>query len=163
NMANFMGELVIHETLREKEPPYSGRRMSRHEFRRGNSRMEQLPKMTRSDLARPIPHRESSPANERVLVVVVNYRTAALVVECLASLEAEIRSFAHASVVVADNDSRDGSFDVIATAVRQRGFESWARVVALPRNGGYAYGNNAVIGPALATGPRPDYVLLLNP
>ena len=47
--------------------------------------------------------------------------------------------------------------------VRQEQMEDWVTIEPLPRNGGFAYGNNAAIRPALASDQPPDYVLLLNP
>ena len=98
-----------------------------------------------------------------VLVVIVNYRTAGMTIECLRSLADEMKVGGPVRVIVADNDSHDGSADRIARAVESEGFGEWAQVNPLPRNGGFAWGNNAVIGPALASDAPPDYVLLLNP
>lgn len=98
-----------------------------------------------------------------VLVVIVHYRTPDLVLECLRSLDAEMRSYGNASLVVIDNQSRDGSVPRIAEAIRSEGWSDWARLVESPVNGGFAYGNNQVIGPALAGPNAPDYFWLLNP
>jgi len=98
-----------------------------------------------------------------VLVVIVHYRTPVLTIDCLRSLEAEVRSCADASVVVVDNQSQDGSAARIAEAIRSEGWSDWARLVESPVNGGFAYGNNHVIGPALADGQPPAYFWLLNP
>jgi N-acetylglucosaminyl-diphospho-decaprenol L-rhamnosyltransferase len=98
-----------------------------------------------------------------VLVVIVHYRTPALTIECLRSLDAEVRSYGNASVVVIDNQSQDGSVPLIAEAIRSEGWGDWARLVEAPVNGGFAYGNNQVIAPALAGPNPPDYFWLLNP
>jgi N-acetylglucosaminyl-diphospho-decaprenol L-rhamnosyltransferase len=42
-------------------------------------------------------------------------------------------------------------------------WNAWASVMRLPANGGFAYGNNAGIRPALESADKPQYVLLLNP
>jgi N-acetylglucosaminyl-diphospho-decaprenol L-rhamnosyltransferase len=99
----------------------------------------------------------------RVLVVIVNYKTGRLVVECLASLEAEIARFPNARVVVVDNPSGDDSVEVIRSAVAERGWASWVAVLRSPLNGGFSYGNNQAIRPALASSEPPEYVWLLNP
>jgi N-acetylglucosaminyl-diphospho-decaprenol L-rhamnosyltransferase len=100
----------------------------------------------------------------RLLIVIVNYRTASLTVDCLRSLALEIASLpAGTRVVVTDNASGDDSADVLTLAVRDNGWGGWAEVRPLPRNGGFAYGNNEAIRPALASQDPPDYVLLLNP
>jgi N-acetylglucosaminyl-diphospho-decaprenol L-rhamnosyltransferase len=98
-----------------------------------------------------------------VLVVIVHYRTPDLTIECLRSLETEIRGHGDASVVVVDNQSQDGSADRLAAAIRDHGWASWARLIESPVNGGFAYGNNFVIRPALAGASAPDYFWLLNP
>ena len=49
-----------------------------------------------------------------MLVVVLNYRTAELAVDCLRSLEAEIAAIGDARVVVVDNASDDGSVELRA-------------------------------------------------
>ena len=76
----------------------------------------------------------------------------------------ELAPYPDARIVVVDNDSQDGSFDRLCEAVAERGWSGRVRVVASDYNGGFAYGNNFAIRPALeATGDeRPDYVYLLN-
>ena len=101
------------------------------------------------------------------LVVIVNYRTPGLTVDCLRSLEPEVKAaaaaFGPARVVVTDNDSGDGSADRIDFAIAQNGWSSWAAVRRLPTNGGFAYGNNEAIRPALDGDDPPRFVWLLNP
>ena len=101
--------------------------------------------------------------NPSVLVVIVHYRTPDLVIDCLRSLAAEMREYGNASAVVIDNQSRDGSVPRIAEALRNERWSDWARLVEAPLNGGFAYGNNQVIGPALAGPNPPQYLWLLNP
>jgi GT2 family glycosyltransferase len=100
----------------------------------------------------------------RLLVAIVNYRTPELTINCLRSLEPEVRALGHTRVVVADNDSGDGSVERIRQALTEHGWSEWASLREMERNGGFAYGNNAIIAPALAATdcPPPDYVLLLN-
>ena len=98
-----------------------------------------------------------------VLVVIVHYRTPDLTLECLRSLQAEVRSYADASVVVVDNQSQDGSAARIADAISAEGWSDWVQLVESPVNGGFAYGNNHAIGPALAGDDPPAYFWLLNP
>jgi GT2 family glycosyltransferase len=101
--------------------------------------------------------------NPKVLVVIVHYRTPALVIECLRSLHGEMKTYGNASAVVIDNQSQDGSLQRIGDAIAGEGWSGWARLVEAPLNGGFAYGNNQVIGPALAAPDPPDYFWLLNP
>jgi N-acetylglucosaminyl-diphospho-decaprenol L-rhamnosyltransferase len=96
-------------------------------------------------------------------VAIVNYRTAELVVNCLRSLQSELAALPSAQVVVVDNASGDGSAEQLEAAVVAHGWQSWVKVVASPHNGGFAYGNNLAVGPALAQDTPPDYFMLLNP
>jgi GT2 family glycosyltransferase len=100
----------------------------------------------------------------RLLVVIVNYRTADLTIQCLSSLEREVLALGNTRVVVVDNDSRDGSSERIGRAIGDGAWNSWATLLDSGRNGGFAFGNNAAIRPALASAdpPPPEYVLLLN-
>jgi colanic acid/amylovoran biosynthesis glycosyltransferase len=101
----------------------------------------------------------------KVLVIIVNYRTAALAIDCLSSLAAEISSLPQleVQVVVTDNASGDDSVPCLEAAIRNRGWGDWASIQPLDRNGGFACGNNAAIQPALGSSNPPDYVWLLNP
>lgn len=98
-----------------------------------------------------------------LLVIIVNYRTADLVIDCLRSLEPELAGQPGARVVVTDNASGDGSVAQLEEAVIVNGWGGWAVIQPLDRNGGFAAGNNAAIEPALAMAEPPRYVLLLNP
>ncbi|MEP0920321.1 glycosyltransferase family 2 protein [Leptolyngbya sp. ST-U4] len=104
-----------------------------------------------------------STASCSLLVVIVNYRTARLTVDCLQSLESEVRSLPGTQVVVVDNDSRDYSVEAIQSAIDQYGWQAWATVLASKHNGGFSYGNNLAIRPALQSPNPPLYYLLLNP
>lgn len=102
-------------------------------------------------------------AAARVLVVIVNYKTAGLTIDCLRSLAPEIAALPRAAVIVADNLSPDDSVEKLRLTVAREGWSPWASVVALERNGGFAYGNNRVIEGALAGDQPPELVWLLNP
>ena len=98
-----------------------------------------------------------------VFVVIVNYRTGALAVDCLASLAGDVDALHGGRVVVVDNDSGDDSVEVMRRAVAERGWSAWVEVLALPRNGGFAYGNNRAIARIRETTPDFAAVVLLNP
>jgi N-acetylglucosaminyl-diphospho-decaprenol L-rhamnosyltransferase len=98
-----------------------------------------------------------------VLVVVVNYRTGGLTVECLRSLAAEVAACPGTQVTVVDNCSGDGSADLIAAAIEREGWSAWATLVRAPVNGGFSYGNNFAVRRALASAHPPDGYWLLNP
>jgi N-acetylglucosaminyl-diphospho-decaprenol L-rhamnosyltransferase len=101
--------------------------------------------------------------NPSVLVVIVNYRTSRLVVECLRSLKAEVQAHPSIRVAVVDNESGDDSLEYIQAAIAEQAWGNWATLMPSGHNGGYAYGNNVVIRPALQSSAPPDYCLLLNP
>jgi GT2 family glycosyltransferase len=96
-------------------------------------------------------------------IVIVNYRTAALTVDCLRSLAPEVASLPAARVVVVDGDSRDGSAETIAASIASEGWGDWARVLPLKENRGFSAGNNAGIRFLLGDPGPPDWILLLNP
>ena len=98
----------------------------------------------------------------KVLVVVLNYRTPKLVVDCLASLSHEVQQIADLHVVVTDNGSGDDSVEVIGSAIEANEWD-WCTLMPLTRNGGYSAGNNAGIRRYLDAPDAPDYVMLLNP
>jgi len=98
----------------------------------------------------------------KVLVVVVNYRTPKLVVDSLGSLQHEVEQIGDMHVVVTDNDSGDGSVEIIRSAIEANGWD-WCTLIPLTSNVGYGAGNNAGIQPYLDAEEPPDYVMLLNP
>lgn len=100
--------------------------------------------------------------NVSVSVALVNYCTRDLTLDCLRSLAREIAEFPGSQVIVADNASPDGSGAQIANAIAENGWGQWARLMPLPKNGGFSYGNNAVVREQLARASPPDYIWLLN-
>lgn len=101
-----------------------------------------------------------------LLIVIVNYRTARLCVDCIASVVAELdhcSADVRASVMVVDGGSGDDSPRVLADAIAAHGWAPRVQLLPLEHNGGFAYANNAGIRPALDCDDKPDYVLLLNP
>src|SRR3954466_14212960 len=96
----------------------------------------------------------------RLLIVIVNYRTPELTIECLRAIAPQIDRGMR--VVVTDNLSSDDSVDEIGRAIDFNNW-NWATLVELSRNGGFAFGNNEAIRPALQSEDSPEFVLLLNP
>jgi len=97
-----------------------------------------------------------------VVVIIVNYRSADLTIQSLASLQSE-RADPALSIraIVVDNASGDGA--ALERAIGERGWGTWAEVLIAPRNGGFAYGNNRGIEHAYALRGAPAYFYLLNP
>jgi len=86
-------------------------------------------------------------------VVIVNYKTFDLTVQCVQSLLKHHIAIPH-DIVVVDNDSPDGSGEQLKQALTSQG----VRVVLSGRNGGFGAGVNVGVA-ALST----DLVLVLNP
>jgi len=79
---------------------------------------------------------------------------------CIASLDAQYGADAIVrKIFVVDNDSGDGSYEMLAAAFEGR---SDVEVIHAGRNAGYAAGNNLVLEPIIASDEY-DYVWLLNP
>jgi len=93
-----------------------------------------------------------------VLVIVVNYRTAALTIECLRSVSAARSEVDGLRAIVVENGSGDGSAERLAAAIGSEGWESWATLATLPENVGFARGVNH----GYRHGPPARWVLLLN-
>ena len=101
----------------------------------------------------------------KLLIVIVNYKTADLTIDCLRSLADQIPAVPDTRVVITDNASGDGSAEKIAAAIAQNHW-SWAQVKPLDTNGGFAFGNNRGIESSLHSiipDHRPQYIYLLNP
>lgn len=98
-----------------------------------------------------------------VWIVIVNYRTADLAVDCLHSIAAQLTELPKLHTVVADNASGDGSVEKLTGVIDREGWHGWASVLPLDHNGGFAFGNNSAIKKALRSLPPVDYVMLLNP
>ena len=102
----------------------------------------------------------NAPRRVRTLVVIVSYRTAKLTIACLRSLQAEVEADGSIRIAVVDNASGDDA--EIATAIAANGWAGWVELIVAPRNGGFSYGNNRGIQPAMRWPQAPDYFLLLN-
>jgi GT2 family glycosyltransferase len=86
-----------------------------------------------------------------------------LAVDCLRSIESQIAKLPKFHVVVVDNASGDGSVEKLRAVIYSERWQSWASLLPLDRNGGFAFGNNAGIKEALRSNDHVDYVMLLNP
>ncbi|MEY4576118.1 MAG: hypothetical protein RL701_821 [Pseudomonadota bacterium] len=92
----------------------------------------------------------------RLCIVIVNYQTPRLVLDCLDSLEGQVEAGLD-EIVVVDNASGDGSAEQIERGISARGLLRCCRVVRSDKNVGYAAGNNLGIRAVDA-----NYYLLLN-
>lgn len=78
-------------------------------------------------------------------IVIINYRTSKLTIECLHSLESEIKALSSLKVVVIDNNSGDDSLPLIENAITSNNWQDWVLLIPSPVNGGFSYGNNVGI------------------
>lgn len=84
-------------------------------------------------------------------VIIVNWKVRELLRKCLESVQRETKGVEY-EVIVVDNDSRDGSIEMVVKEF------PWVRLIASNRNMGFARANNEAIRQASG-----DLVMLLNP
>ncbi len=106
-------------------------------------------------------------AGASTLVVIVNFRTPKLTVQCLRSVAAQRGRTKGIRVVVVENGSGDSSAAEIGGAIEREGWGGWCELLVSERNLGFAGGNNLGIRwawkrDAAAGRDRAGYVLLLN-
>jgi GT2 family glycosyltransferase len=97
-----------------------------------------------------------------VVVVIVTYKSAALTIDCLSSVEAERMATSGLKIRAIVVDNASGDAPEIARAIATHGWSPWVTLIESPRNGGFAYGNNIAFQRAYADGP-PAYFHLVNP
>ncbi|SDW24426.1 glycosyltransferase [Roseicitreum antarcticum] len=95
-----------------------------------------------------------------VLTIILNYKTADMTLRAAESALQAMEGIPGAITIV-DNDSGDGSFEMMRNAVALKGWDR-VRVVASDRNGGFGAGNNFGMRLGLPGGARPDYIYGLN-
>jgi GT2 family glycosyltransferase len=111
-------------------------------------------------LAIPPSHRDE--AWMKLAIVIVNYCTPKLTVDCVQSLHEARDLPSGTKVVVVDGKSPDDSVRVIAEAIARHGWADWVTLLPLDVNGGFAYANNRAIEAVAARAGRPEFVWLLN-
>ncbi|MDA7423496.1 glycosyltransferase family 2 protein [Thalassococcus lentus] len=97
----------------------------------------------------------------KLLVISLNYRTPVMT---LRSVDAALRAMEglDAELVIVDNDSGDGSFELIEQEIATKYPDAPVRVLQSQHNGGFGAGNNVGIRAGWSDGSKPDYVYLLN-
>jgi len=95
-------------------------------------------------------------------IVILNYRTPQLTIDCLRSLAAERAQAPAFHVWLLDNASGDDSMPRLEAALRDEGWREFVTLMPQARNSGFAGGNNIGVAAALAQDPPPRHVLLLN-
>ena len=98
----------------------------------------------------------------KLLAVTINFKTPEMTLKAVGVLLRELERIPGARVTIVDNASEDGSLEKLRQGVQDAGWSEQVEVLASPWNGGFAWGNNFAIQPALAWPDPPDYVYLLN-
>ncbi|MDX1565250.1 MAG: glycosyltransferase family 2 protein [Phycisphaeraceae bacterium] len=88
---------------------------------------------------------EATEPSHRLRVIIVNFRTPELTVDCLRSLADQRPVGADVRVSVVDNGSGDDSVRWIQAAVEREGWAGWVEPLPLEKNLGFAAGNNHAI------------------
>jgi GT2 family glycosyltransferase len=99
----------------------------------------------------------------KLAVVIVNYRTCELAIDCLRSLVGNGVAPAGARVIVVDGGSGDHSVGKIAATIESENWSEHVSLLPLAINGGFSYANNRGIEYVFSHFGEPEYVLLLNP
>jgi GT2 family glycosyltransferase len=98
-----------------------------------------------------------------LLTVILNYKTAEMTLQSLAAALMATQEI-DGEIIVVDNDSQDGSYELLSKTVQDKGWATNGRVRVLQsgRNGGFGAGNNVGIKAGLSTGEQPDFIYILN-
>lgn len=101
--------------------------------------------------------------NSRLLTIILNYKTAEMTLQSLASALVAMQGI-DGEIIVVDNNSQDGSFETLSRTVAEKGWDhnNRVRVIQSGRNGGFGAGNNVGIKAGLSDGSKPGYVYILN-
>lgn len=99
----------------------------------------------------------------RLGIIIVNYRTADLVIDCLQSLNLPAVLPDDTQIVVVEGGSGDNSARLIGEAIVSNGWSDRTALLPLERNGGFAFANNRGLEHLRARHGEPEYVLFLNP
>ena len=91
-------------------------------------------------------------------IIIVNYKTSRLSIECLQSLAPEVATVSGIQIIIVDNGSGDDSCIQIQNAIDDNKWNDWATLVKSEINLGFAGGCNIGWKAASIT----DYILLLN-
>jgi N-acetylglucosaminyl-diphospho-decaprenol L-rhamnosyltransferase len=102
-------------------------------------------------------------AEGTVLTIILNYRTPDMTLEAAEAALVGMEGIS-GEILIIDNGSADGSYEILCAAAQERGWLSDGRlsVVGSPVNGGFGAGCNIGIKTVLADGSRPDFYYLLN-
>lgn len=102
-------------------------------------------------------------ATPTVLCILLNYQTPDMTLRAAQAALADLHSLG-GELVIVDNASGDGSYEMIAAEVTARGWgqDGLVRVIASSVNGGFGAGNNIGLRMRLSDGRKPEYFYILN-
>lgn len=109
-----------------------------------------------------LPETQATEVHTAVAVVIVNYNTADMVIDCLKTIQTERKTVTNLQVFISDNASSDQSVQTLTQAVESNHWNDWVTILPLSKNGGFSYGNNACIRSAI-NHEKFDFIYLLNP
>ncbi len=100
----------------------------------------------------------------KLAILILNFRTPQLTMDCLASLEMEVAGLGNGEVrvLLLDNASGDDSVPVLEEGIRERGWSAWVDLIAGDTNLGFAGGNSFLMERVLEMEEPPPFMLLLN-
>jgi GT2 family glycosyltransferase len=78
---------------------------------------------------------------KELAIIILNYRTPQLTLNCLDSLALQIDPERHC-VVLVDNASGDGSVELFQAVIKIRQWQPWLMLIVSATNGGFSAGNN---------------------
>lgn len=100
-----------------------------------------------------------------VLTIILNYKTAEMTLRAAKASLREMEGL-RGRILIVDNDSQDGSFEILKQAAHDYGWsEDRVEVIQSGRNGGFGAGNNFGIMHGFKTGINgalPDYIYIQN-
>jgi len=99
-------------------------------------------------------------AAPKLLVILLNYRTAPMTLRAAQAALADMPS--EAEMVIVDNASGDGSAQELAQGVAQMGQGARVRLICSEVNGGFGAGNNIGLTAGMSDGSAPDFFYVLN-
>lgn len=97
----------------------------------------------------------------KLLCVILNYKTAEMTLDAVAAAREALAGIDGHRIDVVDNDSGDGSFEVLKKAADDAGWPN-VQVMASGHNGGFGAGNNFAIRRALESDDPPEFIYILN-
>jgi N-acetylglucosaminyl-diphospho-decaprenol L-rhamnosyltransferase len=98
-----------------------------------------------------------------VLCILLNFRTPDMTMRAAEAALADLHGMG-GELIIVDNASGDGSYEMITKEVAARGWaeNGLVRVVPSPVNGGFGAGNNIGLRMVRSDGHAPDYFYILN-